>query len=97
MVDIVKKLPKTSNLKLNVNMNSGDFYSEQRFSPSGRSNGSPFQQVPTSITQNLKAKTLKSPTPIMPGGKRSADQQSHDQNGKILFFYVSFFSYCHSI
>jgi len=80
VVDNVKKLPKSSNLKLNVNLGSGDNFSEQRFSPSGRSNGSPFQQVPTSITQNLKSKTLKSPTPIMPGAKRSADQQSHDHN-----------------
>lgn len=33
----------------------------------------------TSITQNLKAKSLKSPTPIMPGGhKRPADNDAND-------------------
>ena len=46
----------------------------------------------TSITQNLKAKSLKSPTPIMPGGhKRPAD---NDANGKfffILYMYVYIF------
>lgn len=80
VVDHVKKLPRSSNLKLNVNFGSGDNYSEQRFSPNARPNGSPFQQVPTSITQNLKTKTLKSPTPIMSGTKRPTEQQQHQQH-----------------
>lgn len=82
VVEHVKKLPKSSNLKLNVNFGGSENHSNERFSPSGRANGSPFQQVPTSITQNLKNKTMKSPTPIMAGSKRDAErpQQSHEQN-----------------
>lgn len=81
VVDHVKKLPKSNNLKLNVNFGGpNELYNEQRYSPNARPNGSPFQQVPTSITQNLKTKTLKSPTPIMQGNKRPAEQQqSHEQ------------------
>ena len=96
VVEMVKKLPKSNNLKLNVNYGSGDNHSteRERFSPSGgRANGSPFQQVPTSITQNLKNKTMKSPTPIMAGSKREAERQ-HDQNGKgertLLITFSSF-------
>lgn len=75
IVDTVKKMPKS--LKFNVRPGSTDPTSDQRYSPGGRRTGSPFQQAPTSI---IKAKTLKSPTPIMPGGhKRPAE---HDQHGK---------------
>jgi len=68
----VKKMPKP----LKLNTMSNDPSPDQRYSPGGRrSTDSPFQQAPTSI---IKGKTLKSPTPIMPGGhKRPAD---HDQN-----------------
>ena len=80
----VKKMPKPSSLKLNSNSSTKDPSPEQRNSPGSRANvSSPsFQHAATSITQNLKAKTLKSPTPIMPGGhKRSADTEQSGKNG----------------
>lgn len=83
IVDNVKKLPKSS-LKLNVNSASDDPSSGQN-SPSGRS-GSSFQQSHTSITQNLKAKTMKSPTPIMPGGHKRPGDYDHG----LLFIHVFF-------
>lgn len=74
IVDTVKKMPKS--LKFNVRPGSTDPTSDQRYSPGGRRTGSPFQQAPTSI---IKAKTLKSPTPIMPGGhKRPAEHDQHE-------------------
>ena len=73
-------MPKQSALKLHVNFGSSES-PEQRYSPTGRHSNSPFQQAPTSITQNLKTKSLKSPTPIMPGGhKRPADMEQNGEN-----------------
>lgn len=82
IVDNVKKLPKSSSLKLSVNSMTDDPSSGQN-SPSGRSAASSFQQSHTSITQNLKAKTMKSPTPIMPGGHKRPGEFDH--NGWFLF------------
>ena len=57
--------------------------SSQDNSPGNRS--AAFSHTSTSITQNLKAKSLKSPTPIMPGGhKRPADQDSNGMSYPVL-------------
>ncbi|XP_065661790.1 metastasis-associated protein MTA3 [Hydra vulgaris] len=75
----VKKKPKPSSLKLISTSITKDCSPEQRNSPVGRVSSPSFQHVATSITQNLKAKTLKSPTPIMSGShKRSADSDQND-------------------
>jgi len=72
IVEIVKKIPR-SQLKLTVPSSSLDSSDVVRSSPSSRAGLSPFQQAPASITQNLKAKHLKSPTPIAPGQKRHGE------------------------
>jgi len=78
IVSHVKKLPKSSS-KLNSGANN-HYSNEEGISPTGgRMMTSSFQQTHTPIIQNLKNKSLKSPTPIMSGGsghKRSADHDT---------------------
>jgi len=63
--------------KLSASNKANSQNASQDNSPGSRS--AAFSHTSTSITQNLKAKSLKSPTPIMPGGhKRPADQDSND-------------------
>lgn len=80
VLEIIKKAPS-------IKPHGGNASSshEEKYSPSGRQTG-PYHQSHTShtsITQNLKAKTLKSPTPIMPGGhKRPADYEPDAPSSK---------------